>query len=68
MHDGRIGAATILTRGGRVASWNQALHYRERELFEAILSLAPEQRKLVRELVTALVKYPPREKGKSGSL
>lgn len=50
----------------KAASWNEAMNYRERELFEAILSLSPEHRKLVREFVTALVKaYPPQEKGGS---
>lgn len=42
--------------------WRESLDYKERQLFETILSLAPEHRRVVREVAVALAKaYPPTE-------
>ena len=45
------------------ALWRESLDYKERQLFETILALAPEHRRVVSEVVAALAKaYPPVEK------
>lgn len=45
------------------ALWRESLDYKERQLFETILALAPEHRRVVSEVVIALAKaYPPAEK------
>lgn len=43
--------------------WRESLDYKERQLFETILALAPEHRRVVSDVVAALTKaYPPAER------
>lgn len=62
----RFGEGVATSVRARRKRWDEGVGYLEREVFEAFMSLPPERRKLLREVILTFARAEQATKGKDG--